>query len=167
MSPLCRRTVVGRGCRGLGCGPKRSHRARSSPRRGAYGPSCPTPTGTAHPIIECPARPRAIWVEGKNSLQRGGALAASSLWAHSSRVCVWVLGPVVQDSQCHQEQGRKNRPEAGSRAGDNCSCLSLKCPTEGLVAKLPFCTTSEQLSPHSGSYQNTANPGSRALEEKA
>lgn len=70
MSPLCRRTVLGRGCRGLGVGSKRSHRARSSPRRGALGPSCPMPTGIAHSIIECPARPRAIWVEGKNSYYR-------------------------------------------------------------------------------------------------
>lgn len=102
MSPLCRRTVLGRGCGGLGCGPKRSH--RSSPRRAAYGPGCPTPTGTAHSILEFPAQPRAIWVEDKNSYYgRGWALAASSLWAHSCWGCVWILGPEVKDSQRPQE----------------------------------------------------------------
>lgn len=76
-------------------------------------------------------------------LRRGGALAASSLGPQLLGVCVcvcmcvWILGPVVQDSQCHQEQGHKNRPAAGSRAGDNCSCLSLNAQQRVLLLSYP------------------------------
>lgn len=101
-------------------------------QEGCLRSRCPTPTGTARSILEFPAqqgpsgwRTRTLTVgeAGPWQLRVLGPTAlggVSGSWGQRSRTASVT----------------RNRPEAGSRAGDNCSCLSLNAQQRVLLSYL-------------------------------
>lgn len=65
-------------------------------------PPAPTPTGTALLSSSLPDQGPSGWRARTLTTGVAGPWQLG-VWAHSSWVCVWILGPVVKDSQRHQE----------------------------------------------------------------